>query len=56
MLGPIVLAKAALEPEGRWAPLREQLAELYGETNLADDGSLLMDQQYLITIAGKAGV
>jgi hypothetical protein len=54
-LGPTVLAKAALEQQGRWTPARADLAELYGRYNEVDDGSLLAHPTYLLTVAHVAG-
>jgi SAM-dependent methyltransferase len=54
VLGPIVLAKRALEPQGRWAPARADLADLYVRHNEAGDGSLLASPTYLLTVARTA--
>jgi hypothetical protein len=51
VLGPWVMAKAALEPEGKWAPLRADLAAIYEHENQATDGTMRVDGEYLITIA-----
>lgn len=53
-LPPMVAAKAALEPQGKWAPLREELLELYEATNAADDGSYRSPGEYLV-IKGTKG-
>lgn len=50
VLGPIVMAKAALEPEGRWEALRADLLELYERHNQASDGSLRAEAEYLRTV------
>jgi SAM-dependent methyltransferase len=50
-LGPVVVAKATLDPEGRWMALREQLVSLYEDANLADDGSFHAEAEYLMTVA-----
>jgi len=55
ILGPIVLAKAALEPEGRWAAARADLAALYERFNEADDGSLRARPEYLQSVIRKSG-
>ena len=39
VLGPMVLARAALEPQGKWDALHEDLLSLYRSFNLNDDGS-----------------
>ncbi len=50
MLGPAVMAKAALEPQGRYEQLRADLLELYGDFNEADDGSFRVQSEYLLTL------
>jgi hypothetical protein len=47
----LVLAKAALEPQGKWDALRDDLVGLYRGANQATDGSLLVDAEYLVTVA-----
>lgn len=54
-LGPAVMAKAALEPEGRWDAVRADLVELYTELNEADNGSFSCHVEYLITVATLSG-
>jgi SAM-dependent methyltransferase len=49
VLGPTVVAKAALEAQGRWAAARADLVALYERFNEADDGSLLAHPPYLLT-------
>lgn len=51
MLGPAVMAKAALEPQGRYEQLREDMLALYHDVNEADDGSFRAQAEYLLTIA-----
>ena len=51
MLGPAVMAKAALEPQGRYDELRTELIGLYRDVNEADDGSFRAEAEYLLTIA-----
>lgn len=51
VLGPTILAKRALEPQGRWAAARADLAALYERHNEAGDGSLLAHPAYLLTVA-----
>ncbi len=48
-LGPVVVAKAMLEPQGRWEGVQADLRELQEETNEADDGSLRNQGEYLLT-------
>jgi SAM-dependent methyltransferase len=54
-LGPTILAKAALEPQGRWGELEAELIGLYQEANEADDGTLLFQAEYLLTVARLPG-
>ena len=51
VLGPFVMARAALEPQGKWDALRHDLVELYRRNNLATDGSFRAEGEYLVTIA-----
>jgi SAM-dependent methyltransferase len=58
VLGPTIMAKAALEPQGKWEALRADLVELYADGNEADDGSMRVRSEYLLTtltVAGPAG-
>jgi hypothetical protein len=48
-LGPIVMAKAMLEPEGKWEAARADLAALEERSNEADDGSMRAQAEYLLT-------
>jgi SAM-dependent methyltransferase len=50
-LGPAVMAKAALEPQGRWEDLHGDMLALYEEFNEADDGSFSVQVEYLVTVA-----
>jgi SAM-dependent methyltransferase len=52
-LGPIVLAKRALEPEGRWAPARADLVALFERFNEAGDSGLHAEPEYLLTVVRK---
>ena len=54
-LPPIVMAKKGLEPEGKWEPLRNDLKQLYDESNEADDGSFRAPQEYMLIKGTKAG-
>lgn len=49
-LGPIILAKEALEPEGRWEELRARIVEHTAAENVAADGSLALEPEYLLTV------
>jgi len=51
ILGPSVMAKAALEQQGRYEELRRDVVDLYTEFNEADDGSFRAPAEYLITVA-----
>jgi SAM-dependent methyltransferase len=48
-LGPIVMAKAALEPQGKWEPVRAELSALEQRYNEADDGTMRARAEYLLT-------
>jgi Methyltransferase domain len=51
VLGPTIMIKAALEPQGRWEQLRGELVDLYSEFNEATDGSFKAQAEYLLTVA-----
>jgi SAM-dependent methyltransferase len=51
VLGPMVMARAALEPQGKWDALHSDLLDLYRRLNRSDDGSFRAEGEYLITIA-----
>lgn len=53
-LGPIVVAKATLEPQGKWEAARDALAELEQRYNEADDGSMRVRAEYLLTTVKKS--
>jgi SAM-dependent methyltransferase len=55
VLGPTIMAKNMLSPQGKWEPLRNELLELYRQANQAQDGSLRVSAEYLLTIARKQG-
>lgn len=48
-LGPVVIAKAVLEPQGKWEAVRNGLVELQESSNEAEDGSLRNRGEYLLT-------
>ena len=52
--GPTIKAKARLSAEGSWDACRAELRALYEEMNLATDGTLHIDSEYLVTIARVA--
>lgn len=49
-LGPIVLAKRALEPDGTWSEVRAKLAGQAAAANQATDGTLLLEPEYLLSV------
>jgi len=51
VLGPVIMAKAMLEPQGKWDAARADLAELFDRFNEAQDGTLKAPAEYLLTIA-----
>jgi SAM-dependent methyltransferase len=53
-LGPTVLAKAALEPQGKWDAARADLVALYERYNEAADGSLDAPAEYLLSVIDVA--
>jgi SAM-dependent methyltransferase len=50
VLGPTIMAKAMLEPQGKWDALRADLIELYAQNNEAQDGSLRVSAEYLLSV------
>ena len=52
-LGPTVMAKAALEPAGEWAPMRERVVALFREFETPD--GFRPRAEYLRTMAGRPG-
>jgi ubiquinone/menaquinone biosynthesis C-methylase UbiE len=51
ILGPAVMAKAALEQQGRYGELRSQTLAINEECNEADDGTFRTQSEYLVTVA-----
>ncbi|HEY2142045.1 MAG TPA: class I SAM-dependent methyltransferase [Solirubrobacteraceae bacterium] len=51
VLGPTIMAKTALEPQGKWGELKGQLVDFYRERNEATDGSFRAPAEYLLTVA-----
>jgi hypothetical protein len=49
-LGPVVLAKAALEPQGKWDAARADLRELYGRHAEQVNGGTRAKSEYLLTL------
>jgi ubiquinone/menaquinone biosynthesis C-methylase UbiE len=54
-LGPMVMARAALEPQGKWEALRSDMRALYERENMNSDGSFHVEPEYLITVARLPG-
>jgi SAM-dependent methyltransferase len=52
-LGPAVMAKAVLEPQGRWEDLQRDMLAMYEDFNSATDGSFRVEAEYLVTIAER---
>jgi hypothetical protein len=48
------MAKAALEPQGRWEDLRQDMLAMFEEFNRAVDGSFRVESEYLVTVAELA--
>jgi SAM-dependent methyltransferase len=51
--GPIVILRAALEPEGRWEALESDLTAAFERLTYAEDGGVAFDGEYLITLGEK---
>jgi SAM-dependent methyltransferase len=51
MLGPAMMAKAALEPQGRYEELRAKMLDAYGAANESDDGRFRARAEYLLSVA-----
>jgi len=50
VLGPTIMAKQALEPQGRWQECRDDLVALYRERNESPQG-FSVSAEYLLTVA-----
>jgi ubiquinone/menaquinone biosynthesis C-methylase UbiE len=55
VLGPTIMAKAALEPQGKWDALRSELVQLYTDGNEAEDGTFRARVEYLLAVAQLPG-
>lgn len=51
--GPMVKVRERLTAEGRWEDCRREIIDLVNELNIATDGSLHFDAEYLVTIGRK---
>jgi SAM-dependent methyltransferase len=49
-LGPMLMAKAALEPQGKWDQLRGELVDYYSGFNSAEDGTFVGAAEYLLVL------
>jgi ubiquinone/menaquinone biosynthesis C-methylase UbiE len=54
VLGPTIMAKNVLEPQGKWDGLKQDLIALYATNNEADDGSLRFSAEYLLGVGAIA--
>jgi len=55
ILGPAVMAKAALEPQGRYEELRADMLKMYEDFNEAEDGAFRAQAEYLLTLVQLPG-
>jgi len=55
VLGPIVMAKSALEPQGKWDDLRAELVAMYEAANEATDGTMRCEAEYLLATGTVTG-
>jgi ubiquinone/menaquinone biosynthesis C-methylase UbiE len=51
VLGPAIMAKAALEPQGRWEDLKGELTALYTNANEGAGGTFSASAEYLLAVA-----
>jgi ubiquinone/menaquinone biosynthesis C-methylase UbiE len=51
--GPLVMLRTALEPEGRWEAVRDDLDETFNRISYEEDGGISYDGEYLITQGTK---
>jgi SAM-dependent methyltransferase len=51
VLGPTILAKSVLEPQGKWDELREELLDLYTTADEGKDVAFRVQAEYLLTVA-----
>ena len=54
-LGPMVMARAVLEPQGRWEAAREDLMSMYLEANERELPGIRTNAEYLLTTVRHAG-
>ena len=48
--GPTLKAKERLLADGRWDACRAEMRALYEEMNVATDGTLHIDSEYLVSV------
>jgi hypothetical protein len=53
VLGPLAVARRALEAQGRWPAAHDELVALYAEHNEAADGTLHAPAEYLLTVVRR---
>lgn len=53
--GPILSARDALEPVGRWPQARAAIGELFADVNVATDGTLRLHADYLVALVRRTG-
>jgi hypothetical protein len=51
--GPVVRAREALEPDGRWPALRDDMAATFARHNVADDDTLAFAAEYLAVVGRR---
>jgi SAM-dependent methyltransferase len=51
VLGPTIMTKAALEPQGKWEQCKTDLIGLYREADEGSDGGFTAPAEYLLTVA-----
>lgn len=52
--GPVVMAKAALEPEGKWEALRDDLLAFFRKHDVEEGGGTTIRPEYLVATGGKS--
>jgi ubiquinone/menaquinone biosynthesis C-methylase UbiE len=51
VLGPILMTKAALEPQGEWEPVREELRDMFDRGSHRTAGGVVFEGEFLLTVA-----
>lgn len=54
-LGPVILARQALEPQSRWEEVRARIAEQTAAANVAAGGGLVIEPEYLLSVIELPG-